>query len=370
MPTVVIIHAADDALPARALGEKLRQANLTPVLEKAPGRERQDAIKSAAVSIALWSPRSGGDQAAIEDAGVAARSKGKVLHAAMQSVGPPDPFRNENYVDLTGWRGEDDFHAWRELAKRVTHAAGVPPLPPPAARAPSGFFQPGRVDAGAQQAPPTAQGQRPAQRAPQAPPPPRQAAPPAQPRAQAAPPPRAAAQPSRAEPDAPKRGPNMVLIGIITFIVVAALGGGGYWYMQQQGGGAAAAWAEVDQSDPAALRAFMDGQPGDFRDEAQTAYTALEEQRFNAAMSSRDLTALRAFVADFPEGDRSTRARGAIAELEMEAASAAPAPLEEAAPAETAPEVAPETSGGPAQLTEPAPESPPDAEPPPSAPSP
>jgi len=58
MATVVVIHAAEDTLPARALAEKLRQAKLDVVLEKQPGDELRDAVKAAPVTIALWSPRS------------------------------------------------------------------------------------------------------------------------------------------------------------------------------------------------------------------------------------------------------------------------------------------------------------------------
>jgi hypothetical protein len=57
MATVVILHAAEDTLPARALAEKVRQAKLDVVLEKT-GEEVREALKSGQVSIALWSPRS------------------------------------------------------------------------------------------------------------------------------------------------------------------------------------------------------------------------------------------------------------------------------------------------------------------------
>ncbi|MBX3511933.1 MAG: toll/interleukin-1 receptor domain-containing protein, partial [Hyphomonadaceae bacterium] len=145
MPSVVILHAAEDALPARALAEKLRQAKLTPVIETGSGDAAREAVKSAVVTIALWSPRSVTQQALAEDAAFA-RGKSKLLHATMQSAQPPEQFRNDKPIDLTGWRGEDDFAPWRALADQVTSKAGVAPLPPPAPRPPSGFFQPGRVD--------------------------------------------------------------------------------------------------------------------------------------------------------------------------------------------------------------------------------
>jgi hypothetical protein len=144
MASVAIIHAAEDALPARALAEKLRQAKLTVTLEKT-GEDLRNAVKDAKVTVALWSPRSTGQPALVEDASFA-KGKSKVIHALMQNAAAPDAFRGEKaIVNLTGWRGEDDFPAWRELAKLVTDRAGVSAIPPPAPKPPSGFFQPGVV---------------------------------------------------------------------------------------------------------------------------------------------------------------------------------------------------------------------------------
>src|SRR5262249_52619639 len=147
MATVVIIHAADDTLPARALAEKLRQAKLSVVLEK-QGDELRDAAKAAQAGVALWSPRSASDAAMIEAANFA-RGKTKLVHALMQNTPLPDAFRGDKAANLTGWRGEDDFPGWRELAKLVTDRAGVAPLAAPAPRVDSGFFQPGRISEGA-----------------------------------------------------------------------------------------------------------------------------------------------------------------------------------------------------------------------------
>ncbi|MEQ1490860.1 MAG: toll/interleukin-1 receptor domain-containing protein, partial [Terricaulis sp.] len=170
MPSVVIIHAAEDTLPARALAEKLRQAQIQVVLEKPPGEELRAAVKGAPVTIALWSPRSTASAELAEEVKFA-RGKSSVFHALMQSAQAPDAFRGDKSVNLTGWRGEDEFAAWRELANLVTQKAGVAPLPPPAPKPPSGFFQPGRSDGQQQAAPAPAQGrqqqQAPRQQAPQ-----------------------------------------------------------------------------------------------------------------------------------------------------------------------------------------------------------
>jgi hypothetical protein len=167
MATVAIIHAAEDTLPARALAEKLRAAKLSVQLELPPGEELREAVKGASAVVALWSPRSV-EQSAVIDEVAAARAKG-VIHARMQNAANPAQFRNDKSIDLTGWRGEDEFPAWRELAKAVTAKAGVAPLPPPAPRPPSGFFQPGGVNAPPGAAPQT--GPRTSGRAPPPPPP-------------------------------------------------------------------------------------------------------------------------------------------------------------------------------------------------------
>ncbi|HET9231241.1 MAG TPA: hypothetical protein VFO00_08125 [Vitreimonas sp.] len=316
MASVAIIHAVEDALPARALAEKLRQAKLTVILEKT-GDELRNAVKDAKVTVALWSPRSTGQQQLVEDVNFA-KGKSKVIHALMQNAPAPDAFRGEkSVVNLTGWRGEDDFPAWRELAKLVTDRAGVAAIPPPAPKPPSGFFQPGAV----REAQPAGAGAAQARGAPQ-----RQAAP--APRPQPAAPPRPAAAPPRApaprvaEPAREKSGGGgrMVMIAIVTFIVVALVGGGGYyfWNQSQNADATATAWQAVDQNSADALRAFLDGDPGDYRDDAQQALAALEERTFEAASDTDTIEALEAFVNDFPESEHAVAARGRIAELQLE----------------------------------------------------
>ncbi|HVK80856.1 MAG TPA: toll/interleukin-1 receptor domain-containing protein, partial [Verrucomicrobiae bacterium] len=167
----MIIHAAEDTLPARALAEKLRQAQLSVQIEK-QGDELRDAVRNAAVTVALWSPRSSAQPALIDEV-VAARGKSTIVHTSMQSAPAPEEFRGEPVVNLTGWRGEDDFPAWRELAQLVTSQAGVAPLAPPTQRPPSGFFQPGRQGESAPAPAPRAQQSAPQPRAAAAASPPR-----------------------------------------------------------------------------------------------------------------------------------------------------------------------------------------------------
>src|SRR5690349_14637295 len=254
MPTVVIIHAADDTLPARALAEKLRQAKLTVVLEK-QGEDLREAAKSAQAAVALWSPRSAADTVMVDDVGFV-RGKSKLVHALMQNTPLPEAFRGDKAANLTGWRGEDDFPGWRELAKLVTERAGVAPLPPPAPRTDSGFFQPGRVDpatianaggAAAQTAPRRASAPAPQRQAPA--PAPRAAAPPRT----VAPTPRAAAPrtapPSRdyaPEPEREKKGGGMMIVIVALLVLVLGGGGGYFWWSQQQNAHAAsAAWESI-----------------------------------------------------------------------------------------------------------------------------
>ena len=325
MPSVVIIHAAEDTLPARALAEKLRQAQLQVVLEKSPGEELRNAIKSAPVTIALWSPRSAQNEELAEEVKFA-RGKSTVFHALMQSAPAPDAFRSDRSVNLTGWRGEDEFEPWRQLAKLITDKAGVAPLPPPVPKPASGFFQPGRPGEGAPQ---------PGARPQQAPQPQQRGA--QQPRQQAqqrqAPQQRAPApQPQRSIPrqDAePKKGGGMVVIAAIVVVLVAGLGAGGYWYMNQNGvSSTSAAWDSVARDDADALRQFIDGDPGQHRGDAEQALAALEERSFASANETSTIEAYEAFLNDFPDSQHATRANGRIAELRL-AQPATETPTEE-----------------------------------------
>lgn len=157
------------------------------------------------------------------------------------------------------------------------------------------------------------------------------------------------------------------MIAIVTFIVVALLGGGGYyfWNQSQNADATAVAWQAVDQNNADALRAFLDGDPGDYRDDAQQALAALEERTFEAASDADTIEALEAFVNDFPESEHAVAARGRIAELQLAtpAASVDPNAVDPNAPAPTPdPDLVPPgstttpapTTGGPAPITPPA----------------
>jgi hypothetical protein len=297
-----------------------------------------------------------------------AKGKTKLIHATMQGAQPPAPFTSEKAVNLTGWRGEDDFPAWRELAAQVTAKAGVSPLPPPTPRQPSGFFQPGRIDADAPAAP---QQRAPQQAAPRQQAPQQQARPAAQAPRPAPQPARPAAAPrpaaSAPEPEQ-KKGGGMV-IAIVAVIAVAVLGGGGYFFWgQQQGAQASAtAWEEVEQNDAASIRAFLEGNPGDMRDEAEAALAALDDRTYEAASDADTIEALQAFVDEFPNSEHAIAARGRIAELQTMPQT----PVEGEVPVEGAPiegatdpdlvppgATAPDSGAGPAPLTPPAAEDP------------
>lgn len=385
MATVAIIHAAEDALPARALAEKLRQAKLTVVLERQSGDDVRAAVKDAKVTVALWSPRAITQAPLVEDASFA-RGKSKLVHAVMQNAQVPDAFRGDPGVNLTGWRGEDDFAAWRDLAKLVTDRAGVAPLPPPQPRPASGFFQPGRVNADAE-ANAAAQPPQPSPAAgsptvPRAAAAPRPAPAPQAPRPQpaprpvaAAPPPQArsapAPRPTPAAENAPaKKAGGGLVIGAIAAVVVLGLAGGGYYfYSQSQGASATAtAWESIDHNDVNALRNFIDGDPGEYREEAQTALAALEQSRYAAARSEDSIAAYESFLNDFPSSENAIAARGRIAELQIAQPPAAdPALTDPAAGATPDPDLVPPTAiappadEGPPSIAPPAPE--PSAEP-------
>lgn len=319
MASVVIIHAPEDAMPARALADKVRRAGLSVILEQPSGQQARQAVSSAAVVIALWSPRSVANEAIADDVTFASATCA-VIHATMQNAHAPERFGGEPAVNLTGWRGDDDFSPWRELGALVTQAAGAPPLPPASPRQAPGFFQPGRPEAPQPSADALEGRPRPARDrtaslaidADGLPPRPRE-----EPR-----PPGPVDRP----PIEPVEGNRNVMKVAITAIAIAALGGGGIWFMTQSGAASSAsAWEQVDQSDTDELRAFLAGNPGSWRDEAQDALAALEERSYGAARDADTIEAYQAFLEEFPASERyNLSARGRIAELR-----AAPSPSDD-----------------------------------------
>lgn len=77
----------------------------------------------------------------------------------------------------------------------------------------------------------------------------------------------------------------------------------------------AAAWAQLDKTDPAALRSFQAGAEGDFRDQAEQVLAQLEESHFALAQEADSIEAFEAFLTDFPGSSHTNAARGRIVEL-------------------------------------------------------
>ncbi|MFN3464344.1 MAG: hypothetical protein ACK4X1_09720 [Terricaulis sp.] len=168
----------------------------------------------------------------------------------------------------------------------------------------------------------------------------------------------------------------MVLIAAIVFIVVAGLGGGGYWYFTQNSAATtSAAWDAVERNDADALREFLAGDPGEYRQAAQQALADLEERTFASASDTDTIEAFEAFLNDFPDSRHATRARGRIAELRTLQPAEAPVTTEAPLGPEVDPDLlppgsvtptpepaAPDTTGGPQQITPPSEENAPPAE--------
>jgi hypothetical protein len=304
MASVVIIHAPDDAMPARALADKVRRAGVSVVLEQPSGQPVRDAVSTAAAVIALWSPRSAANDEIVNDV-LFARDACAVLHATMQNAAAPDLFGGEPAVNLTGWRGEDDFAAWRELGSWVTQAAGAPPLPTPQHRQAPGFFQPGRPEA------PNTGADAPKVRRERATPLAIDANGPPRLEEERRPP------PLDRPPLEPETGNRSIMTIAIAAIAVAALGGGGIWYITQSGAASSAAsWEQVDHDNADALRAFLAGRPGSWRDEAEDALAGLEERHYREARNADTIEAYQTFLQEFPDSNRfGLSARGRIAEL-------------------------------------------------------
>jgi hypothetical protein len=366
MATVVIIHAAEDTLPARALAEKLRQAKLAVTLEHSLGEPLREAVRNAQVTVALWSPRAVA-QPAIVDEVQAARGKSKVVHALMQSATLPEQFAGEQPINLTGWRGEDDFQPWRDLARLVTSKAGVANLPPPAPKPPSGFFQPGPVETEASAAPRPAARPQQAPRQQQAAPPRPQPAPRPQPQpAPRAPQPAPRPAPYASAPEEPRGGGGRgMMMGLIALVIVGLAGGGGYWFMTQNQGAQTTSLEDVDVGSAAALRDFLASNPSPAeREQAREALATLEQQSLDAARDANTIEAFEQFLRDFPESEEAVFVQGQIQQLrvlEAERAGEGPpetatgAPITELGPDPDLlpPGTMPDASGGPVPLTPP-----------------
>lgn len=333
MSSVVIIHAADDALPARALAEKLRQAGAQVTLERGAGADTRKALAEASVAIALWSPRSIAQPALVADA-EAARASTQLVHATMQSANVPAVFAGDVSVNLTGWRGEDDFEPWRAVATMVLEHIGAPA--PQVTPRPS-FLKTSPAATAPKSAPPAP------------------LAPPAEP------------EPARTfDDDEPRTagGGRTLMIAAAALVAVGIIGGGGYW-LASQNNADTTSLEDVDVSSASELRAFMEStRSSEDRREAAEALAQLEQHSLDAARDANTIDAFEAFLRDFPESEERVFVQGQIQQLRLREAQA---PLGvELAPATTTTEpvdpdlLPPDTTlspppgqGGPVPLTPP-----------------
>ena len=342
MTRVVILHAAEDSAPARALAEKLRMMRLSSVYDETPGPALREAMEEAICTIALWSPRAASRPDLIGEAAFALNT-GRLVHVRMHNAEPPLEFSQDPSVNLTGWRGEDEFPGWRDLAAAVTQHLDAARAAASAARA-------------ATAAPPPAPAYEPP--APAYAPPPAYVPPPAAP-IYAEPPRRYEATPPRSDvyDDPPKRASlvQLALIGLATFVIVAAVGIGGYALYQNQNGAAEAArlWRSVDQTDVAQLRGYLESPYADrYRAEAEAALEGLELARLDAARTADTIETLEAFLQDFPESRHAVQVRGRIAELRQSQPNLETPPASDltAAPVDPNALDAPPSAGGPVPL--------------------
>lgn len=142
---ILILHVPENALHARALAGKLGSLPLRTVYEvPLQGQEIEEEMKLAGQVCAFWSPQSVGSST-LSMLARSAFDLGTLVNVTMINASAPESFGSAPTVNLTGWRGEDDYPPWRELAVHLTKVAGVP-LPPLVPRPASGFFKPGRRD--------------------------------------------------------------------------------------------------------------------------------------------------------------------------------------------------------------------------------
>src|SRR5262245_25115450 len=118
MAGVVIIHALEDGAPAHALAEKLDALGYQTATDLTPSGALREIVGEADVIVALWSPRSTGRADLVGEAAYA-RGLGRLIHARMHNTPPPREFASDPQIDLTGWKGNDEFPGWRNLQAAI-----------------------------------------------------------------------------------------------------------------------------------------------------------------------------------------------------------------------------------------------------------
>jgi len=357
MAGVVIIHAPEDSAPAHALATKLRALGHETATDLTAPKLLRGAMSSADAVVALWSPRSTANEDLVAEAAFA-RGAGRLIHARMHNTPPPGRFAADPSIDLTGWRGDDAFAGWLNLKAAIEGvllaaednaaqdaeasefaafgdyepepepAPAQRYVPPPAPR----YEEPeGEADAYESEPEPAPERvvRRPMERdngyAPRAPQ--RGAEAGYRDRERPAPNYDRERPPGDYDPrrfderrseERPKGSPmRMAIIGVITFLVVAGVGIGGYSMMQTSriSADAKAAWTELDKADPLALRAFIDGTPGEFRQPAEAALEELEIEQLGRARETDTIPAYQSFLASFPQTRHSAEISGRMAML-------------------------------------------------------
>jgi hypothetical protein len=322
MAGVVIIHALEDGAPAHALAEKLDALGYQASTDLFPhGGVLRERVEEADVVVALWSPRSTARPDLVGEAAYA-RGLGRLVHARMHNTPAPREFANDPQIDLTGWKGNDDFPGWLNLQAALEGVMSAAYEPQRARRQPAPAPPPRVVDFGEPLAPPS-------QTYPSYP----SSSYASAPRYDPPPPPRSeswrferAYEPPRYEPPrynqpSPSGGGSsaarLAVIGLLSFVVVAGVGFGAYQLVQggRSNSAAESTWATLDKSDPVALRAFINGQPGRYRNPAESALEELELAELNRAREADTVEAYRHFLAGFPDTRHSAEINGRIAML-------------------------------------------------------
>lgn len=346
MTGVVILHANEDAAPAQALAAKLGALGYEVATGLTPGPGLRAELMDAQAVIALWSPRSAGATDLVSAAAFA-HGLGRLIHARMHNTPLPAEFSASPSVDLTGWRGDDDFSGWRNLRAALEGVSSVQFSPPSAA---ADFGEP------VYEPPPPRRDVRPEPRrelrpAPE-PEPPYDERPVFEPEHYSAYNARPYRDPAAyREPEHGNGSPvRLAIIGVVTFLVVAGVGIGGYSYIQgnQDSAAAETAWASLDKSNPAALRQFLEGRPGRYRQPAEAALESLEIEELGRARESDTIEGYQAFLAAFPDTRHSAEVSGRIAMLRERADAATAAPIE---PPKDGEELTTTTTDAPADLT-------------------
>jgi hypothetical protein len=135
MASVFVSYAREDSAKARALARVLEQASFDVWFDERIhsgsefSREIEEALKSAAAVVVLWSKNAVGS-AWVRDEASEGRDSGRLVSVIIDECRPPIGFRQFQATDLSRWSGRGKPKQLREITAAIVAKSGTPPARP------------------------------------------------------------------------------------------------------------------------------------------------------------------------------------------------------------------------------------------------